>query len=69
MLTVDIDRAVESSIATSRRSFVSPARYTSPMPPAPIASTISWTPRRVPDVSIRRRRCAKPSGERRGTLG
>ena len=38
-------------IATSRCSFVSLARYTSPMPPAPMAPTISYGPRRVPDDS------------------
>src|SRR5947207_15519537 len=34
--------------ATSRPSFVSRARYTSPMPPAPMAERISYGPRRVP---------------------
>ena len=34
--------------ATSRLSFVSRARYTSPMPPAPRAERISYGPRRVP---------------------
>src|SRR5215831_3953142 len=37
--------------ATSRLSFVSRARYTSPMPPAPMADRISYAPRRVPDES------------------
>src|SRR5688572_19268194 len=36
--------------ATSRLSFVSCARYTSPMPPAPSTPTTSYTPRRVPGV-------------------
>src|SRR6516225_8788492 len=34
--------------ATSRLSAVSRARYTSPMPPEPIGSTISYDPNRVP---------------------
>ena len=34
--------------ATSRLSFVSRARYTSPMPPAPIGAMTSYSPRRVP---------------------
>ena len=36
--------------ATSRFSFVSRARYTSPMPPAPSGERISYGPRRVPAV-------------------
>ncbi len=40
-------------IATSRLSFVSRARYTSPIPPAPMAPRISYEPRRVPEVSIK----------------
>src|SRR5215471_18690160 len=36
--------------ATSRFSFVSRARYTSPMPPAPIGARISYGPRLVPEV-------------------
>jgi hypothetical protein len=39
-------------IATSRLSFRSRARYTSPMPPAPSELTISYGPRRVPEGSI-----------------
>ena len=35
-------------IATSRPSFVSVARYTSPMPPAPTGARISYDPRRRP---------------------
>ena len=35
-------------IATWRFRLVSLARYTSPMPPAPICAVISYTPRRVP---------------------
>ncbi len=35
-------------IATVRSSRVSRARYTSPIPPAPSAPTISYGPRRVP---------------------
>src|SRR5262245_32936458 len=38
-------------IATSRWSFVSRARYTSPMPPAPIWSVISYGPSRVPGAN------------------
>ena len=38
-------------IATSRPSFVSRPRYTSPMPPAPMAVWISYGPRRVPGAS------------------
>src|SRR5882762_210781 len=34
--------------ATSRPSFVSRARYTSPIPPAPRAERISYAPTRVP---------------------
>src|SRR6476619_1280465 len=37
--------------ATSRLSFVSRARYTSPIPPAPSAPRISYGPRRAPAVS------------------
>src|SRR5437016_7177050 len=37
-------------IATVRSSRVSRARYTSPMPPAPIAATISYGPSRAPLV-------------------
>src|ERR1700675_2956784 len=39
--------------ATSRFSFVSRARYTSPMPPAPRAERISYEPRRAPGESVR----------------
>src|SRR4030095_5204348 len=38
-------------IATSRRSFVSRARYTSPMPPAPSGPSTSNDPMREPAVS------------------
>src|ERR1043166_441377 len=38
-------------MATTRSSRVSRARYTSPMPPAPIGPTISYGPRRVPGTS------------------
>ena len=38
-------------IATARSSFVSRARWTSPIPPAPIADWISHEPRRAPIVS------------------
>src|SRR5438477_6636479 len=41
-------RSGSTLIATSRLSLVSRARYTSPMPPAPIGATISYGPRRVP---------------------
>ena len=37
-------------IATSRSSRVSRARYTSPMPPAPRAETISYGPKRAPGM-------------------
>src|SRR5215510_10617634 len=37
--------------ATSRCSRVSRARYTSPIPPAPMAATISYGPRRAPGPS------------------
>src|SRR5215471_2269023 len=37
--------------ATSRFSFVSRARYTSPIPPAPIAERTSYGPSRVPEES------------------
>ena len=40
-------------MATSRWSVVSRARYTSPMPPAPSAATISYGPRRVPMLMSR----------------
>ncbi len=38
-------------MATSRPSFESRARYTSPIPPAPRGDRISYGPRRVPDES------------------
>src|SRR5689334_21866426 len=38
--------------ATSRPSRVSRARYTSPMPPAPIGATISYGPSFVPVASV-----------------
>ena len=38
-------------MATCRFSLVSVARYTSPIPPAPMAETISYGPRRVPGVT------------------
>ena len=37
-----------SSNATSRSSFVSRARYTSPMPPSPILAVTAYGPRVVP---------------------
>jgi hypothetical protein len=37
--------------ATSRASFVSRARYTSPIPPLPMRARISYAPRRVPGIS------------------
>src|SRR5215813_10677210 len=40
------NRSAETLIATSRPSRVSRALYTSPMPPAPIGTTISYGPRR-----------------------
>src|SRR6266496_1896502 len=43
-------RSGSTLIATSRFSFVSRARYTSPMPPAPRAETISYGPSRWPGV-------------------
>src|SRR5438094_4453410 len=42
-------------IATARSSRVSRARYTSPIPPAPIGATISYGPRRVPEVIVTER--------------
>ena len=39
-------------IATSRSSLVSRARYTSPIPPVPMAPTISYGPSFVPAASI-----------------
>ena len=42
------DVAGRTLIATSRFSFESRARYTSPMPPAPSCSTTSYGPIRVP---------------------
>ena len=39
--------------ATSRPSLVSVARYTSPMPPAPIGATTSYAPRRLPGDRLR----------------
>ena len=39
--------------ATSRFSFVSVARYTSPIPPTPIWAAISYGPRRVPGESAK----------------
>src|SRR2546426_10630719 len=44
----DVSRTL---MATSRQSFVSRARYTSPMPPAPRGAAISYVPRRVPGAS------------------
>ena len=41
-------RASSTLIAKSRFSLVSLVRYTSPMPPAPIAVTIWYGPRQVP---------------------
>ena len=38
-------------IATSRPRRVSRARYTSPIPPAPMRAAITYEPRRVPSVS------------------
>jgi len=38
-------------MATARPRFVSVARYTSPIPPAPICSAISYAPILVPGVS------------------
>ena len=37
-------------MATSRPSFVSRARNTSPMPPSPICASTSYAPRRVPEI-------------------
>src|SRR5687767_10833220 len=59
--------------ATSRASFVSRPRYTSPMPPSPTLATISYTPTRAPDsrdmIGVRiigelagRRSSAQPGG-------
>src|SRR5438270_8580354 len=45
-------RSGSTLIATSRLSFVSRARHTSPIPPAPIGATISYGPRRVPAVTV-----------------
>ena len=42
-----LNRSAETLIAASRGSRVSRARYTSPMPPAPMVSTITYAPRRV----------------------
>src|SRR5438093_9129974 len=42
-------------MATLRSSRVSRARYTSPIPPAPIGATISYGPRRVPEVIVTER--------------
>src|SRR4051812_6411220 len=42
--------------ATSRRSFVSRARYTSPIPPAPSRPTTSYAPSRPPGVIDTERR-------------
>src|SRR6185295_4137187 len=38
--------------ATSRPNAVSRARYTSPIPPAPIAARISYAPRRAPRAML-----------------
>src|SRR6187397_66910 len=38
-------------IATSRPRFLSVARYTSPIPPAPSGTPMVYAPRRVPGVS------------------
>src|SRR5450631_1420308 len=43
-----VERFSNTFTATSRFRFASRARYTSPMPPAPIRETISKVPRRVP---------------------
>src|SRR6266540_2972037 len=40
-------------IATSRPSFVSFARYTSPIPPAPRGERISYGPKRVPAARLK----------------
>src|SRR5437773_7876144 len=37
-------------MATARSSRVSRARYTSPIPPAPMGATISYGPRRLPEA-------------------
>src|SRR5437773_10871808 len=42
-------------MATARSSRVSRARYTSPIPPAPMGATISYGPRRVPEVIVTER--------------
>ena len=42
-------RGQQHLIATSRFSWVSRARYTSPIPPAPSAERISYGPRRAPE--------------------
>ena len=55
-------------MATWRFSLVSVARYTSPMPPAPICAVISYTPRRVPglrDNSSNYRGYGSPREQRR----
>src|ERR1700689_5421812 len=48
--------AGKTLIATSRLSRASRARYTSPMPPAPTADTISYGPSFVPGVRAIRAR-------------
>src|ERR1017187_5810503 len=46
--------SVSTFSATSLPSFVSFARYTSPMPPAPSGARISYGPRRAPAASVKR---------------
>jgi hypothetical protein len=53
-LGIASDRFGQTLIATWRFSFVSVARYTSPMPPAPIWAVTSYEPRRVPGVRATR---------------
>src|ERR1035438_6601896 len=45
--------SVSTFSATSLPSFVSFARYTSPMPPAPSGARISYGPRRAPAASVK----------------
>ena len=54
-------RSGSTLIATSRFSFVSRARYTSPMPPAPREERISYGPRRAP--GLRAKRLARVYGQ------
>src|SRR5258705_500953 len=53
-------------MATSRSSRVSRARYTSPMPPAPSAESISYGPMRVPGVRAKRLSRIIRAGRTRG---